>query len=76
MFMHFSSYPFRRFRLIVLLFLISFRVFVPFCEYPQTRLASASDRLRAGSAALGSELGLGSRRATRAWLITDEFVAH
>ena len=39
-----------------------------------SRLASA--QLRAGSATLGSELGLDSRLGTRAWLIADGFVAH
>ena len=62
LFMHFSSYPFRRFRLIVLLFLISFRVFVPFCEYPQTRLASArSTQGGFGCSRLGARARLEAR---------------
>ena len=74
LFMHFSSYAFRSFCLSVFCSLSLFVRYVPLCKYPQTRFASA--QLRAGSATLGSKLGLGSRRGTRAWLITDGFVDH
>ena len=73
-FMHFSSYPFRSFRLSVLHSLSAFVRCIPLFKYPQTRLASV--QLRAGSVTLGSELRLGSRLGTRSWLITDEFGAH
>ena len=65
---------FRSFRLSVLCSLSAFVRCIPLCEYPQTRLASG--QLRAGSVTLGSELRLGSRLGTRAWLITDGFGAH
>ena len=73
-FMHFSFYPFKSFRISVLCSLSAFVRCIPLCEYPQTRLASG--QLRAGSVTLGSELRLGSRLGTRAWLITDGFGAH